>query len=51
MDGHDLVAVSVVQSADGAIVDLDGLRGDRQAVLLDVTQAAGWLPLRLDWAD
>ncbi|WP_243793081.1 aminotransferase class V-fold PLP-dependent enzyme [Saccharopolyspora gloriosae] len=52
---YDLVAVSVVQSADGRIVDLDALREavrDRPArVLFDVTQAAGWLPLELDWAD
>ncbi len=52
VNGHDLVAVSVVQSADGAIADVDGLREAAGArVLLDVTQAAGWLPLRLDWAD
>jgi selenocysteine lyase/cysteine desulfurase len=51
VDDHDLVAVSVVQSADGTIVDLDGLRAAGVPVLLDVTQAAGWLPLRLDWAD
>jgi selenocysteine lyase/cysteine desulfurase len=49
--GHDLVAVSVVQSADGALLDLDALRATGKPVLLDVTQAAGWLPLRLDWAD
>ncbi|GAB3050007.1 aminotransferase class V-fold PLP-dependent enzyme [Sediminivirga luteola] len=53
--GHDLVAVAVVQSADGAVADLDALReaADRSGVpvLLDVTQAAGWLPLQLDWAD
>ncbi|WP_158892397.1 aminotransferase class V-fold PLP-dependent enzyme [Amycolatopsis anabasis] len=52
---HDLVAVSVVQSADGARVDLDALRAAAEAagvpVLLDATQAAGWLPVRLDWAD
>jgi selenocysteine lyase/cysteine desulfurase len=52
---HDLVAVSVVQSADGAMVDLNALRDEAAAaevpVLLDVTQALGWLPLRLDWAD
>ncbi|NMH96069.1 aminotransferase [Pseudonocardia acidicola] len=51
----DLVAVSVAQSADGRLVDLDALREVRAAagtrVLLDVTQAAGWLPLQLDWAD
>lgn len=47
----DLVAVSVVQSADGAVADLAALRAAGVPVLLDVTQAAGWLPLRLDWAD
>ncbi|MPZ85107.1 MAG: aminotransferase [Actinophytocola sp.] len=51
VDGHDLVAVSVVQSADGAVVDLDALRDTGKPVLLDTTQAAGWMPLRLDWAD
>ncbi|TNC24092.1 aminotransferase class V-fold PLP-dependent enzyme [Amycolatopsis alkalitolerans] len=53
--GHDLVAVSVVQSADGAIVDLDALRAAAEAadvpVVLDASQAAGWLPLSLEWAD
>ncbi|MEJ2858379.1 MULTISPECIES: aminotransferase class V-fold PLP-dependent enzyme [unclassified Saccharothrix] len=49
--GHDLVAVSVVQSADGRIVDLEGLREAGVPVLLDATQAVGWLPLALDWAD
>lgn len=53
--GHDLVAVSAVQSADGAVADLDAIASaaaDAGAmVLVDVTQAAGWLPLRLDWAD
>jgi selenocysteine lyase/cysteine desulfurase len=48
---HDLVAVSVVQSVDGAIVDLDALREANTPVLLDVSQAAGWLPMSLDWAD
>src|SRR5260370_5942825 len=55
VNGHDLVAVSVVQSADSAIADVDRLREGAAVsgarVLLDVTQAAGWLPLRLDWAD
>jgi selenocysteine lyase/cysteine desulfurase len=53
--GHDLVAVSVVQSADGTVVDLDALREAAESagawVLLDTSQAAGWLPLRLGWAD
>lgn len=48
---YDLVAVSVVQSADGAWADLDALRSAGVPVLLDATQAAGWTPLRLDWAD
>src|SRR5215831_12494703 len=43
VNGHDLVAVSVVQSLDGAIADLDHLREAAAAsgarVLLDVTQA------------
>ncbi|GAA4282667.1 aminotransferase class V-fold PLP-dependent enzyme [Brevibacterium daeguense] len=51
----DLVAVSVVQSADGRMLDLDALRtsveGRSTFVLLDVTQAAGWLELDLHWAD
>ncbi len=51
VDDHDLVAVSVVQSADGLLADLDGLRATGKPVLLDATQAAGWLPLRLGWAD
>ncbi|MEO5874654.1 MAG: aminotransferase class V-fold PLP-dependent enzyme, partial [Streptosporangiaceae bacterium] len=45
----DLVAVSAVQSADGAIAPMDDLvlaAGAHGAkVLLDITQAAGWLPL------
>ncbi|MER5264722.1 aminotransferase class V-fold PLP-dependent enzyme [Actinosynnema sp. NPDC002837] len=48
---HDLVAVSVVQSADGRVVDLDGLRATGVPVLLDASQAIGWLPLDLGWAD
>jgi selenocysteine lyase/cysteine desulfurase len=55
VDGNDLVVVSAVQSADGAMADLDAIRAAAAAsgarVLLDVTQALGWLPLRLDWAD
>jgi selenocysteine lyase/cysteine desulfurase len=50
----DVVAVSVVQSADGRIVDLDALRAARAAgtrVVLDATQSAGWLDADLGWAD
>lgn len=51
-----LVAVSAVQSANGRVADLDALveacgrTGTR--TLLDLTQAAGWLPVdatRFDW--
>ena len=44
-----LVAVSAVQSADGRVADLDALVAACEAVgariLLDTTQAAGWLPI------
>lgn len=51
----DLVAVSAVQSADGRVADLAAVReaaarhGAR--VLVDATQAVGWLPLRADGLD
>jgi selenocysteine lyase/cysteine desulfurase len=51
VDDADLVAVSVVQSSDGAIADLEALRASGKPVLLDVSQAAGWMPLSLAWAD
>jgi selenocysteine lyase/cysteine desulfurase len=44
-----LVSVSAVQSADGRVADLDALRracaGAGTPVLLDTTQAIGWLPI------
>jgi selenocysteine lyase/cysteine desulfurase len=47
--GTALVAVSIVQSADGRLVDLGAVRaatrGFGARLLLDATQAAGWLPL------
>ncbi|MET9863728.1 aminotransferase class V-fold PLP-dependent enzyme [Streptomyces smyrnaeus] len=47
-----LVALSAVQSADGRIADLPAVRSAARAagarVLLDVTQAAGWLPFSAD---
>ncbi|MFQ6324990.1 aminotransferase class V-fold PLP-dependent enzyme [Nocardia sp. CWNU-33] len=50
-----LVAVSVVQSKDGRIVDLSILHAATQAhnarLLVDATQAASWLPLRFADAD
>lgn len=55
VDSADVVAVSAVQSADGARVDLDALRENcataEVPILVDATQAAGWMPLGLDWAD
>ncbi|MEJ2869230.1 aminotransferase class V-fold PLP-dependent enzyme [Actinomycetospora sp. OC33-EN08] len=50
-DDHDVVAVSVAQSADGALVDLEGLRTTGAVVVLDATQSLGWLPVDLTWAD
>ncbi len=47
--GTDLVAVSAVQSADGRVLDLGSLMAAATShgarVLLDTTQACGWLPL------
>lgn len=40
-----LVAVSAVQSADGRVADLEALRATGVRVLLDTTQAIGWLPV------
>ncbi|WP_069166900.1 aminotransferase class V-fold PLP-dependent enzyme [Nocardia altamirensis] len=51
----DLVAVSVVQSADGRMTDLPALRAATTAnsarLLVDATQAASWLPLTFADAD
>lgn len=51
-----LVAVSAVQSSDGRVADLDALAEACAATgtrsLVDLTQAAGWLPVqadRFDW--
>ena len=45
----DLVATSIVQSADGTMVDpvtlVEAAHARGARVLLDATQAAGWLPL------
>ncbi|MFE2425547.1 aminotransferase class V-fold PLP-dependent enzyme [Streptomyces sp. NPDC059373] len=47
--GTALVVVSAVQSSDGRVADLAALRGAAAEhgarVLVDATQAAGWLPL------
>lgn len=54
-DGIDLVAVSAVQSADGRVLDLDALATSaeehRARTYVDVTQAAGWLPVVADRFD
>jgi selenocysteine lyase/cysteine desulfurase len=41
----NLVAVSAVQSSDGRVADLDALRETGARILLDTTQAIGWLPV------
>lgn len=50
-----LVAVSSAQSSDGRLADVAGLRAATSAygarLLLDISQAAGWLPLRFADAD
>jgi selenocysteine lyase/cysteine desulfurase len=43
--GTALVAVSAVQSSDGRVADLEALRACGVRVLLDTTQAVGWLPI------
>jgi selenocysteine lyase/cysteine desulfurase len=51
----DVVAASLVQSADGAVLDLDTLRGSVAGsdtiTVLDVSQALGWKNVTLPWAD
>jgi selenocysteine lyase/cysteine desulfurase len=52
--GFDLVAVSTVQSADGAVADLAALRAAQASgtrVVLDATQSLGWFDADLSWAD
>ncbi|MFC0545093.1 aminotransferase class V-fold PLP-dependent enzyme [Kutzneria chonburiensis] len=53
MPDHDVLAAGVVQSSDGALLDLAAVRRNREGVtvVLDVTQALGWLPVDLAWAD
>ena len=52
--GFDVVAVSTVQSADGAVADLAALRAAQASgtrVVLDATQSLGWFDADLSWAD
>jgi selenocysteine lyase/cysteine desulfurase len=52
---YDFVTVSLVQSATGAVLDVEALRervaGTATLTIIDVTQAAGWKLLDLGWAD
>jgi len=52
---YDVVTASVVQSATGDVLDVEGLReavaGTDTLTVLDVTQAVGWKALDLGWAD
>ena len=51
----DVVTASLVQSADGAVLDVDALRsavaGTDTLTVIDVTQALGWKKIDLGWAD
>jgi selenocysteine lyase/cysteine desulfurase len=52
---HDVVVASLVQSADGTVLDVDALRdavaGAATMTVVDVTQAVGWKVLELGWVD
>ena len=52
---YDAVTASLVQSADGAVLDVDALRanvaGTDTLTVIDVTQAVGWKRVALSWAD
>jgi selenocysteine lyase/cysteine desulfurase len=51
----DVVAVSLVQSADGAVLDVESLRrsiaGSGTITVIDAVQALGWMDVELSWAD
>lgn len=53
--GVDVVAFSLVQSADGALADVDAIlaaaRDAGTMVVADLTQSAGWLPVDADRFD
>jgi selenocysteine lyase/cysteine desulfurase len=52
---YDVVVASLVQSANGDVLDVDALRaavsGRETITVVDVTQAAGWKVLDLGWVD
>ncbi|MCV7401672.1 aminotransferase class V-fold PLP-dependent enzyme [Mycobacterium fragae] len=51
----DVVAASLVQSADGALLDVPSLRravaGSRTITVIDTSQALGWKNIELPWVD
>ncbi|MFG1934994.1 aminotransferase class V-fold PLP-dependent enzyme [Mycobacterium sp. NPDC048908] len=51
----DVVTASLVQSANGEVLDVDGLRntltGTDTVTVIDITQALGWKNVDLGWAD
>src|SRR3954454_1784157 len=52
---YDVVTASLVQSANGRVLDVDALRaglaGTDTMTVIDVTQAVGWKRLDLGWVD
>jgi selenocysteine lyase/cysteine desulfurase len=52
---YDVVLASLVQSANGVVLDIDALRaglaGADTLTVIDVTQAVGWKRLDLGWVD
>lgn len=52
---YDVVTASLVQSANGAVLDVDALEasvaGTETLTVIDVTQAVGWKSIDLSWAD
>ena len=52
---YDVVTASLVQSANGAVLDVDALRasvaGTDTLTVIDVTQAVGWKRIDLPWVD
>jgi selenocysteine lyase/cysteine desulfurase len=51
----DVVTASLVQSANGAVLDVDALRnavaGTETLTVIDITQSLGWKQVDLGWAD
>lgn len=51
----DVVTASLVQSANGAVLDVDALRetvvGTDTLTVIDVTQALGWKQIDIGWVD